>query len=154
MLRLRTWWGICVADFAGSNDSMEMYPANLPHILWNLGKHFWSIEYYTRRMTTCYSGYAQMHYFQIQLLISTERPTPPQADLSVDCSGYYFRPFKLSLMAKKYIWICDLQPCLILPSLRCNCYLLPAPPLSSQHSLALRISSKAVLAFSQNGQNI
>ena len=46
-----------------------------------------------------------------------------------------------------------LQPCLILSSLRYNCYLQPAPPLSSQHSLALLISLKAVLAFLQNGQN-
>ena len=38
---------ICGADFAGSNDSMEMYPAILMHILvWNLGKPLWNKEYW------------------------------------------------------------------------------------------------------------
>ena len=36
---------------------------------------------------------------------------PPQADLSVDCSGYYFRPFKFSLMERKNTWSCDLKRC-------------------------------------------
>ena len=42
---------ICGADFAGSNDSMEMYPAILMHILvWNLGKPLWNKEYWIPSM--------------------------------------------------------------------------------------------------------
>ena len=122
-----------------------------------LGKPFWNIEYYTRRMTTCDSDYAQMHYFQIQLFrfLQNVNIIPSSSRSLCGLLRLLFQTIQTFSHGKEVhfkvvIWN---DAATLLDIVLSQVQLQPAPPLSSQHSLALLISLKAVLAFLQNGQN-